>query len=557
MPCGVSVSSGMITVDGHVLESPKLKYRGDMAIGTPSVKSAWNMGPVRQPNGSRMVPKLREANKLRQWACLVISRNGDVTDVHKERLRSFTQAMNSAGIEAIDPQNRGSIRESNVAKGLDPYFENWSGKGFQLILIMLPAKSTLFYNQIKQLGDRKHGIQTVCIGGSDKFYNQGKNQRGQPIFDSVSYFANVALKVNLKLLGINHVLESANPRGQGSGSASGSGALGFISEGKTMVLGIDVTHPSPGSVENAPSVAAMVASTDKVLAQWPAALRIQQIDTKKADTQKQKIGAKKATDTGNTMKGARQEMVSEVKGMFLDLLKIWRLRSNGHYPENILIYRDGVSESQYAQVIRDELQPLRDQCAHTYPSEMKERHLPRFTLIVVGKRHHTRFFPKAGPNTTSDRNGNPEPGLVVDRTITHSHTFDFYLQSHAAIKGTARPAHYVVLEDEIFTRIYKPHGPTPLPGPCRNVADVIQTLTHNMCYLYGRATRAVSYCPAAFYADRACERARRYLGSRFDAEAAAEVEDQSVGGMGRPDVVDAVDADVAVHERLADTMFYI
>lgn len=70
-----------------------------------------------------------------------------------------------------------------------------------------------------------------------------------------------------------------------------------------------------------------------------------------------------------------------------------------------------------------------------------------------------------------------------------------------------------------------------------------------MCYLYGRATKALSYCPAAFHADRACGRARRYLGNHFDAEV-----DSSSGRMGRPD---AMDADVAVHERLADTMFDI
>jgi hypothetical protein len=39
--------------------------------------------------------------------------------------------------------------------------------------------------------------------------------------------------------------------------------LGIIDQNKTMVVGIDVTHPSPGSASNAPSVSAMVASVDK------------------------------------------------------------------------------------------------------------------------------------------------------------------------------------------------------------------------------------------------------------------------------------------------------
>ena len=61
-----------------------------------------------------------------------------------------------------------------------------------------------------------------------------------------------------------------------------------------MVVGIDVTHPSPGSSSNAPSVAAIVASIDSTLAQWPTELRIQ---------------------------GARQEMVSAMGDMFKGRLR--------------------------------------------------------------------------------------------------------------------------------------------------------------------------------------------------------------------------------------------
>ncbi|KFZ24844.1 hypothetical protein V502_00676, partial [Pseudogymnoascus sp. VKM F-4520 (FW-2644)] len=52
------------------------------------------------------------------------------------------------------------------------------------------------------------------------------------------YLANIALKVNCKLLGVNQSLDVSK--------------LGIIGEGKTMVVGIDVTHPSPGSLSNAP-----------------------------------------------------------------------------------------------------------------------------------------------------------------------------------------------------------------------------------------------------------------------------------------------------------------
>jgi eukaryotic translation initiation factor 2C len=46
-------------------------------------------------------------------------------------------------------------------------------------------------------------------------------------------------------------------------------------------------------------------------------------------------------------------------------------------------------------------------------------------------------------------NGNCPPGTLVDTAITSPYYQDFYLQSHNAIKGTAHPAHYFVLVNEM------------------------------------------------------------------------------------------------------------
>ena len=35
--------------------------------------------------------------------------------------------------------------------------------------------------------------------------------------------------------------------------------------------------------------------------------------------------------------------------------------------------------------------------------------------------------------------------------------------------------------------------------------------THEFCYAYARATKGVSYCAPAYYADRLCDRGRAYL----------------------------------------------
>lgn len=54
--------------------------------------------------------------------------------------------------------------------------------------------------------------------------------------------------------------------------------MSWLMKKKTMIIGIDVTHPSPTSREGSPSIAAVVASVDDSFVQYPASLRIQKPD---------------------------------------------------------------------------------------------------------------------------------------------------------------------------------------------------------------------------------------------------------------------------------------
>lgn len=149
-----------------------------------------------------------------------------------------------------------------------------------------------------------------------------------------------------------------------------------------------------------------------------------------------------------------------------------------------MFYRDGVSEGEFVQVLRDEVGAIRSACR-----KLNATYAPKITFVVVQKRHHARFFPSQ--SNLADRSGNCQPGTVVDTEIVHPFEFDFYLQSHAGLLGTSRPAHYNVLCDEN-----------------RFTSDSLQELTYRMCYLYARCTRSVSMVPAAYYAHLVAQRAR-------------------------------------------------
>src|SRR5579859_159579 len=86
--------------------------------------------------------------------------------------------------------------------------------------------------------------------------------------------------------------------------------------------------------------------------------------------------------------------------------------------------------------------------------------------------------------------------------------------------------------------------------PFQNAADALEDLTHNMCYLFGRATKAVSICPAAYYADLVCERARCYLSKLFDATPGATPAGSVVSGVGGGGGQVADPNDVRIHENV-------
>ncbi|KAI9662217.1 MAG: hypothetical protein M1821_008383 [Bathelium mastoideum] len=486
---GLEPQPHMLAVNGRILPAPKMAYSGNRTV-EPRFGS-WNMGSVTFSRGSTLtawsILWLRSQSGQDPWG-------GDPNQL-VPTLQAFHQRLRECGMQCSSPFLPGAniyVDSDNDQLAIEEGFRKLLSRKRQekLLLVIMPRHDDNHYNTIKRCGDLDFGVQTICVLAS-KFAKPNNSQ----------YFANVALKFNLKLGGINQSLPADK--------------VGFIAQGTTMIVGIDVTHPSPGSDSSAPSVAAMVASTSKDLGQFPAVICAQ---------------------TG------RQEMVADLSMMIKTRLSLWRKHNSNRLPENILVYRDGVSEGQYPIVLEKELPLLRKGCRETYPANAKR---PAISIVIVSKRHSTRFFiTTTDASQIDERSSNPKHGTVVDRGITEPRFWDFYLQAHTALQGTARPAHYFVVHDEILSRM-------PLPAGFTHAADVLEDITHNLSYMFGRATKAVSYCPAACYADIACERGRCYLSHLFSPTASEAGDTTGQVGEANQDQL------VRVHENLRDTMFYI
>ncbi|KAJ5761726.1 uncharacterized protein N7511_005108 [Penicillium nucicola] len=487
---GVNTSTDLITVPGRVLPAPNVYYKeGKRLKEIRATAGSWNMRHV----------QLSKASTMRSWTYLYIERQGSRPIFHHSgqlnaSLEGFRKTSRDMGMQ-VNPHKVGKrvvLTGENDATTIETaILQLQKQHNPDFILGIIYKKDTSVYNCLKQVCDIRCGIRNVNVL-AEKF-----------VKPSDQYNANISLKINLKLGGANQTLRAAD--------------LGIISKGKTMLVGLDVTHPSPGSASFAPSVAGIVASVGSTLAQWPAEIRVQ---------------------------SARQEMIADLENLLVRRLRHWR-SLNKDLPDNIIVYRDGVSEGQYNKVIDEELPLLQAACKTTYPADQTKKGLPRFAIIVVGKRHNTRFYPTAEQDAIRD---NPIPGTVVDRGVSEARHWDFFLQAHAALQGTARPAHYFTVWDEIF----HPDHPSHMAGP--GAADVLQDLTHKLCYMFGRATKAVSVCPPAYYADLVCARARCFLSDLFDPLSIESSGDTNFierkMGMSRT-------ADVVIHPNVAETMFYI
>lgn len=167
--------------------------------------------------------------------------------------------------------------------------------GLQLVCVVLPGKTPV-YAEVKRVGDTVLGIATQCV--------QAKNV----IKTTPQTLSNLCLKMNVKLGGVNSILLPAvRPR---------------IFNEPVIFLGADITHPPAGDSRK-PSIAAVVASMDAHPSRYAATVRVQQ---------------------------HRNELITDLSYMVRELL-VQFYRNTRFKPTRIIIYRDGVSEGQFLNVV--------------------------------------------------------------------------------------------------------------------------------------------------------------------------------------------------------------
>ncbi|KCZ79933.1 hypothetical protein H312_02661, partial [Anncaliia algerae PRA339] len=335
-----------------------------------------------------------------------------------------------------------------------------------LALVVLPSKSSSIYNKVKAVAETYFGVITQCI------LSKNLNKLTKPPFA-----ANILLKINAKIGGTNMAVNNK------------------LINRPTMLIGADVSHPGIGDLES-PSIVGIVSSYEKTLTKYNTYILTQE---KKSEI---------IADLNNVIK---KSLISFHK-------------HNNIEPEKIIYFRDGVGDSQFYDVFATEYKAIKEACL-----SYKKGYTPEVNLIVVQKRHNLKFllgsessglrgglidkmsklkvseglkggyqerrgggydrrddrrgggYERRDDNRGGyerrgggfdrrqggdDNKGNVSPGTVVEE-IGHPFYYDFYMVSHYALQGTARPIRYQVLVNESnFSN------------------DDLQQFIHNMSYSY-------------------------------------------------------------------------
>lgn len=457
---GLKINQETELVNARILEPPRV------AFGQAAIRP--------QPNGWNLQGKrFKQPATLRSWS-LVNFAGAVPIEAIRRFIRELVVTFAGLGMTIINrsPPTLTADPQGNIERTLK---EVWLNAGRearaepQLIVCILPNLGRQLYGEIKRITDTVIGVPSQCL--QSKHIAAAKKQ----------YCANVALKINVKLGGSNHTVNN--------------GEIPFVSDVPTIVFGIDISHPFPGS--NAPSVAAVTASMDSMAVGYVSTISLQ----------------------------ARTEIVGDLSNIIVVLLRKF-YQKTGMKPQRMLFYRDGVSDSQFQQVVAAEVSAIRAAC-----QRLQADFQPTITFVVVQKRHRVRFLPIH--RNDADRSGNCLPGLVVDTDIIHPFEFDFYLQTHAAIKGTARTAHYYVLYDEN-----------------RFNADTLQDLTFKLCHSYARSTGPVSLIPAVYYAHLVAARARLHRPGGDWSDTTTLTSDSG-------DLQAQMATYANVNDKLKDTMYFI
>ncbi|KAI9833531.1 MAG: hypothetical protein M1826_007145 [Phylliscum demangeonii] len=305
---GLSIKPHMLELPGRILQRPTLQYGSGPEDGSGSSDmGGWNL------RGKRLI----QPKSIKSWGLMYLPAGPVANEnVMQEFARNVQRGFGSLGIGV--PQDLPVFLKGNangdfstmVAELLSKASQRFSAKP-DLLMFMLHGSSERIYAAIKNVCDVQFGVPSQVMLVEKALSNRGQLQ----------YLANVALKVNVKLGGINATITEP-----------------LFRKSRWMLLGGDTSHPSPAQLRlevPPPTFCALSATYDPSCCAYTSVASAQ---------------------------FSKDQIINDFGVMFEELLKRYSEKNGGKLPESILYYRDGLSESQISAIMAQEVDALKEVC---------------------------------------------------------------------------------------------------------------------------------------------------------------------------------------------------
>lgn len=493
----LQIDNNFLECKAKILPAPKAHFgenvqvQADLTKGQVSIQRVKFFSPV-------------SINKLSVIALGRIDKN-----TLEEGIRSLSSFGKSYGMNI--PTNY----SFTTADSPDDYDRVLKRETPDLCIVILASKESNVYNTVKRLAEVNHGVITQCI--------LLKNFRN---LSKIAFAANILLKINVKIGGSNLYIPNK------------------IINKPTMLIGADVSHPGIGDLES-PSIVGIVTSYEKTLTKYTTHILTQERRTEIISDLSNVV--KKSLINFNKNNKCDPESIiffrdgvgdSQFYSVFESEYKAIKeacLSYKSEYrPEvNVIVVQKrhslkflmgsassgltgGLNDSLVEKIERLGLkggydQRRDDQRRGGYDNDRRSGYDDSQRRGGYEQRRGYDDQRRGGYDDSQRRGGyeqrrgdqrrsggfespkgNLSAGTVVEE-IGHPSYYDFYMISHHALQGTARPIRYQVLVNE---------------SNFNN--DDLQEFIHNMCYLYQRSNKAVAGVAPVRFAHLAALRAKAY-----------------------------------------------
>jgi aubergine-like protein len=175
---------------------------------------------------------------------------------------------------------------------------------------------------------------------------------------------------------------------------------------------------------------------------------------------------------------SRQDICASLGILFVKALDTFLKETKKFLPDLIVIYRDGLSETQRHAMLKAELEQMLKAMRTKFAD-----YNPKLIYATINKKVHTRFYAKVGTENRRGTNehgnlSNARPGTVIHSGIVDSRKYEFLLMPQYVNEGSGTPSRIYVLHDTSGLSL-----------------DTFEEFTNSLCYDYYNWQGAIR-CPA-------------------------------------------------------------